>query len=254
MNARTLAVLGCALLIAGVALAQSADNPFPRTLSVSGTAVTKVVPDLVIWNVELQDTGMELAPAKQKNDERVRAVLALAAELGAEGEDIQTGHLSIRRDYARDEFGNRGVFRGFIVSRNITMKQRDLDRMDEYLEKLISRTDIEVSFSFDSTKREDILWETRLQAVGIAKKKAEAMAGAAGVTLGLPVSISDEVSQPGPMMRGMASNNLFFEPTVGGMGGGMMPGMGADDVSSGTFAPGAIEIRVTTTAIYEIKG
>ncbi len=99
---------------------------------------------------------------------------------------METGHVSIRREYERGQYGYRGAFRHFVVSRSVTVRQRDLERFDEYLDALVSCAEMEVDFSFESSRIHAVRAETRLKAVMAARDKAAAMAGIVGAKLGHP--------------------------------------------------------------------
>ncbi|MDP6357972.1 MAG: SIMPL domain-containing protein, partial [Planctomycetota bacterium] len=88
-----------------------------RSISVTGTVETKTAPDLIVWRVSLTDTGKDLRAAKATNDEKVRSVIALREKLGIEEGDLETGHLSIRREYERGQHGYRKQFRHFVITR-----------------------------------------------------------------------------------------------------------------------------------------
>lgn len=74
----------------------------PRKVSVTGTALARVQPDTVVWQVSIRRTNRDLAKAQAECDESVNKVLALKAELKLKPEDAQTGYLSIQKIFDRD--------------------------------------------------------------------------------------------------------------------------------------------------------
>ena len=237
-------ILLLAVLAVGVAAGTLAADEPARTISVSGTAVTRTVPDTIVWRISLSETDKVLVDAKNRSDEKMKRVLDLVNELDVPAEDVQTGRLRISREYDRDERGNNLDFKHFAVNRSVTFKQRDLERFDEFLTRLVGAADIEASFNFESSQFHELRADTRLKALRVAKEKAESMCAVLDDKLGKVLTI-DEHPRTGPDPWGM-----------GGMGGNVVfsyrPEPAEVDVSGGTFAPGAIEIKVTVYATFEI--
>lgn len=234
-------ILALALFVLSIAPLAAADSePQPRTISVTGTAVTQTVPDLISWDISVSDFDKDLARAKDSNGAKLKALLALAPELGFKPEDVQTGQLSITRVYNHDERGAQTDFKHFAVVRSISLKQRDLSRFDEVLTKLVSKADIETRFTFASSREQELRAETRLKAVRAAKEKAEAMIKELGAALGRVQSVS-EVSAA-PFQAAPASNIVYAEPAK----------PNADQIS-GTLAPGSIPITVSVNVSFQIQ-
>jgi uncharacterized protein YggE len=245
MNLTARILLATILTVGLIASAYAAEEPV-RTVSVSGTAVTRTVPDVIAWHVSIEETDKVLVNAKNRSDEKMKSVLTLIQDLDVKPEDVQTGRLRINREYDRDERGNRQEFKYFDVDRDVTFKQRDLARFDEFLTKLVGAADIEANFDFESSQQHEFRAETRLKALKVAKEKAASMCKVLDAKLGKVLTI-DEHPRTGPdpwgMQGQMFSNVAFFrgedEPEI--------------DVIGGTLAPGAIPIKVTVYATFEIE-
>lgn len=232
--------------LACTGVAQADENP-PDTISVTGTAVTHVAPDEISWTITLVDENKGIEQAVQSSEEKLANVLGLADELDVAKEDVQTGRLSIRREYHRDQHGNQGSFKHYAVRRTVTLRQKDLSQFQEFLTNLVARADVEVDYSLKTSKLHDLRWETRLEALRIAKKKAEALAEVVGERLGGVLRI-DENPQQGRMLTPQVSNVAFGAGF--GLGGG-----GADahpDAVEGTFAPGTIEVKESVAVVFKI--
>lgn len=227
------------VLILGLAPSAMAEKN-PATISVAGTHVTKVVPDTVVWNITRTDEDPDLGKAKAGSDRNMMALMNMLGEMGVDGKDINSGSLEIRKVYHRDERGNRGPFRYFRVNRRMTVRQHDLTRFDEFLERLVGTAEIEVYPQLESSEIHAIRRENRLKAVVIAKQKATDMLNELGGKLGKPLSISENFQSGGT--RQFVSNNMVTQ----------MPSNPEDDVVSGTFAPGTIDIRTTVYVTFEI--
>jgi uncharacterized protein YggE len=232
-------VLACTCLVVfSVVSVDAAEMPV-RSISVTGTVQTKTAPDLIVWRISLMDTDKDLRIAKQANDEIVKAVLALRDKLEIVEGDIETGQVSIDREYERDQHGQRGAFKHFSVRRSITIRQRELNRFDEYLDSLVASAEMEVGFSFESSKIHAIRSETRLKALAAAQEKARAMAQVVGAELGKVLTIKEHADNWG--QSSPRSNSISIQS------------MPAIDAASDTFVPGAISVSVTVHADFELK-
>lgn len=241
-----LLALAATCALAGPALAQ-VDEPRTnkpgaavRKISVSGTAITRIAPDIIVWQISTTDQNKNLLEAKDASDVKLRALLGLREALGIEAKDIQTGHLSIDREYERSRHGNVRTFKQFSVTRRVTVKQRDVKRFDEFLTRFVTAADVEVDFSLESSRFHELRMRTRLDALKVARTKAEAMAGILGAKLG-PVLTISEAEQASPYWNTMSNSAVN------------MRGPAQADAQSGTFAPGAIEIRVSVAVAFTLQ-
>jgi hypothetical protein len=231
-----LIVLSAALLVPAWASASSGVTQ--RQIRVTAQATTKVVPDLIIWTVSVSARHKNLVRAKQGTDRQVKDILKTARGLGVKATDLQTGQLSVDKEYTRPGYksGAARKFKHYELSREVRIKQRGTDKFDAFLTGLIKDRDMSVSYRLASSKLGTLRAKTRIEAVKKAKIKAAAMAAAAGAKLGHVLTI-DEHSGGMGTVRGRLDNNVS-------LGGG-----GADQ---GTFAPGSMTISVSVGASFEL--
>ena len=225
----------------------------PATIAVTGTMVTRVPPDTVVWNINLTSRAAALKEAKTASDLSTEKALAVVKELEVAPADTQTSQLNAQREGGRDFFGNP-VDRGWSVCRSITVTQRDLSRFDAFFTRLVDAADVEVNFHFESSKYHELRKETRIRAVEAAKEKAEAMAKALGVTLGPPVSVTEGAS-PGGMPGFGGFGPQMIDPKSNGAITVDWPAAApeADGAATGTLAPGMTEIRETVSVTFKIQ-
>ena len=235
--ARTASIVS--LVLGHAAVAAWADST--RSISVTGTVVTTTAPDVIVWRLHLTHTNKSMKAAKLENDEHVKRILALRDELGIGKGDLETGYLRIEREYERDKHGYRGAFKHFSVRRSITIRQRDLKRFDEYLDKLVNRAEMEVSFTYEATNIHQVREQTRLQAIEMAKQKAAAMAKAAGAKLGEVLTIREHPPTSSGTVPFSNANTINVSSPP------------APDAGSETFVPGALQVRITVYATFELK-
>ncbi len=229
------------LVFACAATPGALDPPLERTISVTGTAVTHTVPDIVVWHVTTTSEHRDLGRAKEDSDGQMKALLATARELGVEDKDMQTGYLSVAKEYDHDHYGNQGAFKQFRVTRQITIKERDTSQFDAFLTGLIRSADMEVRYTLESSRIHEIRAETRLKSVALAREKAQAMASELGANIG-DVMLVEEQSDwgYGPML----ANNWSWDDRGD---------TAAIDATDGTFAPGSIEVRVSVGTTFELR-
>lgn len=210
-----------------------------RTISVSGTSVTRVIPDTIVWSVTVNASDRELTKAKQKSDALIKGILSTAARLGAPKHCLQTGYLNVSKEYERAQNGRDRTFKHFNITRTVTIKATDTSRFDDYLTALVKNTDMNVNYRLETSELETIRWKTRLKAVAIAQKKATAMAEVLDAKVGEPLKI-DEAAQNrfGPLNT--HQYNMAEQPA-------------SDGVSDGTFAAGSIPITVSVKVVFALK-
>ena len=140
-----------------------------RNITVTGTADVQVVPDHVAWYINIVDTNPDLLNAKKRNDERVTAAMELIRSLDTEPADMQTSNVSVVKEYNHDEQGRQTEFKHYLVQRSVVVKQRDLDRFDEFFNALVEKTQADVNFSWQSSQALELRKEARKRAAKIAK-------------------------------------------------------------------------------------
>jgi uncharacterized protein YggE len=239
----TFTICACVMVVlTGFAAERNIANR--RTISVSGTATTHTPPDVLAWTLEISDSDKDMLAAKRSNDQRVKAILGLRKDLGLKEGDVETGQVSIRREYEQDQQGHQGAFKHFTINRTILVRQHDLERFDQFLEKFVASAQPQVDFEFQSTRIQEVRAETRVKALQAAREKAAALAKAIGARLGKVLKIDEHVP-------------IFVGGGGGGGGGGgfalgIDPGFQAD-LPGGTFVPGPMDIRITIYAAFELE-
>jgi len=239
-------VLCASLIVALTGFSAEKNIANCRTISVSGTAVTRASPDVVLWSLEVSDSDKDMAAAKRRNDLRINALLNLRKELGLKEGDLETGEVSIRREYQQDQQGRPGEFKHYTIRRSMVVRQHDLAEFDRFLEKFVATAQPELYFEFQSSRMQQLRAETRLKALQAAREKAADLAKVVGAKLGEAVKVDEHVP-------------ILFSGFGGGGGGGVGgvtigsdPGL-QSDLPGGTFLPGPMDVRVTIYAAFELK-
>ncbi len=222
------AALAAALLTAP-ALAQVIP---PAAISVTGEATVSVPPDLAEIDGGVTSEAKTAREASEANNAAMGKVLQALKGAGIEEKDIQTSRLSLQPQSAPNRSGPSAIA-GYRASNRVTIRVRDVTKVASAIDTLVGAGANEIGgINFVVSQASKLLDEARERAVADARRKAEIYAKAAGVTLGAPLSISEEAnSAPVPYRR-------------------MAAGMAA----SAPVAQGEETLRVTVSVSWAIKG
>ena len=205
-------------------------NP-TRTISVSGQANKKLVPDEAHLRVNLNAMKLKMADAKTAHDDKLRALLEITKSEGIEERKVRTESSTVQPIY---EYVNPPItalmpnpqpkreFRGYRVQTLLDITVVDTSKVGVLMEKITEAgfekdantewgnlLDLNYQVSEPEKKRDELLAE----AIAAARTKAERMAKAAGTSVAGVQSINEgNVSNynPRPMMM-MAKGAMMAE-------------------------------------------
>lgn len=195
---RTWPVLAALLLPASLA-AQQVEQP--RTLTVSATASVERAPDQAILTLAVESEAENARDASRANAEKMQRVVAALRQAGIPADKIRTVGYELQPQYARE---NRGEDPPRIVGyRAVNRVQTTIDAIDRVgpaLDAAITaganRAD---QLYFQLRDASDARLEALRLATQKARREADAIASAAGETLGQAQSIhTDSYSPPPP--------------------------------------------------------
>jgi uncharacterized protein YggE len=232
----TLLVLAIGLAACGPSPSTITLQPQPpvRTITVSGTGLVTLVPDIAYINIGVHSQDASASVATTDNNTRALAVIDLIKAAGVADKDIQTTNFSI---YPQQQYDNNGVMTGIIymVDDTVYVTVRDLATLGSLLDDSVQAGANSInSISFDLADKTDALSQARSAAVTDARKQADELTGATGVSLGDVQTISYYDSTP-PIA-------LQYSRADMGLGGGSVP-----------VQSGSMQISTTVTIVYEIK-
>jgi uncharacterized protein len=207
------AVLLAGGLLAAPVLAQVAPI---ATISVSGEAQVSVPPDLAQIDGGVTTEAKTAREASEANNTTMGKVLLALKGAGIDEKDFQTSRLSLQPQYAPNRNGPNAIA-GYQASNHVTIKLRDVTKVASTIDTLVGAGANNIGgINFMVSSASKLLDDAREQAIADARRKAEIYAKAAGVTLGSPVSISEE-SAPGPApFRKMAAGMAASAPVAQG--------------------------------------
>jgi len=190
-----------ATLLAAPAWAQTVPPP---AISVTGEATVSVAPDQAQIDGGVTSDARTARGASDANNAAMGKVLLALKGAGIEEKDYQTSRLSLQPQFATPSKASeraQGIL-SFRASNRVTVKIRDVTKVANVIDVLVSAGANEIGgIHFTVTQASKVLDEAREKAIADARRKAEIYAKAAGVTLGEPISISEE-GAPVPVFRG----------------------------------------------------
>jgi hypothetical protein len=208
------AVAGAVVAFAGVGRPESAGGAEKQSggITVTGVGTITSVPDEASFTIGVQTQGSTAREALAANSEQMRRVIAAVKAAGVAKSDIKTQDVSVSANYA-----NEGRIDGYSARNSVLVTIRNLSKAGPILDAASNAGANEVYGPMLSRSGEDDLQAKALRgAVENARKKAEALADAAGVQLGRVTALTEGSSGgPQPYYEGamrLAKTDAPIEP------------------------------------------
>jgi uncharacterized protein len=224
------------VLVLSLSACVSVGSPdLARSVTVTGAGQIGLKPDIayIYIGVTTEDPSAADAVARNNADSQ-RLIDALKAQ-GVAADDIRTSNFSIwtNRPYGFEGQAGDPVY---VVDNTVNVTVRDLDNLGSLLDVAVRSGANNInSIQFDLADKTEAMSQARAAAVEAARKQAEELAVAAGVTLGKVQTITFYDSVPYPVYENK------------GLGGAEAMDM------SVPINPGTMQLTVTVTIAYEIK-
>jgi uncharacterized protein len=220
--------LAVALLAGGASAATtSSGSTTGDTVTVEGTGTVTAVPDQAEFDFTVQTKGTTAAAALSRNATDTKAVIAAVEGAGVAAANIQTTQVSLNPVMSND--GTSIV--GYTASDSIAVTKLAIAKAGSVVDAGVAAGANGVSGPSLTVSTQDALYDSALKAaVAQAKSKAQALADAAGRTLGGVVSIVE--------------------------GGGQSPlpfAVGAPAKDSTPIQPGTEDVQATVTVTYALS-
>jgi uncharacterized protein YggE len=205
-------------------------SPSMRQLTVNASGSVYAVPDQATVQLGVSSQASTAADALKQNSADTTAVIEAIKKLGVDAKDISTSNFNVYPTY--DTSGTR--INGYQVNNSVTVVIRDIAASGTLLDQVVTAGANNISgLNFGIADASQYQADARTKAIEAARAKAEAMAKAAGVSLGDIVSINESVNyQPEmPYARGMVADAAMAVPVE----------------------TGQQEVSVSVTLVYEIR-
>lgn len=205
-------------------------SPSMRQLTVNASGSVYAAPDQATVQLGVSSQASTAADALKQNSADTTAVIEAIKKLGVDAKDISTSNFNVYPTY--DTSGTR--INGYQVNNSVTVVIRDIAASGTLLDQVVTAGANNISgLNFGIADASQYQADARTKAIEAARAKAEAMAKAAGVSLGDIVSINESVNyQPEmPYARGMVADAAMAVPVE----------------------TGQQEVSVSVTLVYEIR-
>jgi uncharacterized protein YggE len=156
-----------------------ADEPRPRTVSVTGQSEVAAEPDMARVSLGVDSRKPTMAEARAEVTATVDRVLALCRELKIDPKYVNATRLQVQPEYRWNEKDSKRVLLGYAVTRQVDIELRDLEKLGTLLEKAVDAGVNQVGDPvLDSTRRKEIERQAMTKAVEDARLNAETLATA----------------------------------------------------------------------------
>ena len=210
---------------------RSLDRP---NISVQGSAVKEVTPDIVVWNLSIRSEGKETDALAAAHAKKLQKLLNYIKGQGIKADKIQTQHMQLSENW-NYEHGKR-FKQGYFASSSLSFESK-IKAYTALWKGLATLENVSVNSSrFSIGDRLPFQKEARILALKAAKEKAVIMAEALDMKVGKPLIIEDQsysVDVRQPQMEMMRSAKFSD--------------------SSPIVAPGKLDVRMQVRVVFEIE-
>jgi uncharacterized protein len=222
----TLSALLVLVLVPGLVVRaqQPATTIVTETPSIvaTGAGEARLTPDRAVIQIGVQSRGASAAAASAANNVRQRAVIDTLVALGIQREQIATSQYHVYPETRHDPATQRERLIGYFVSNTVRIEIRRLEQVSMAIDAALAKGANQInSLNFFAQNADEPRRQALSQAVQRARSDAEAMARAAGGSLGDLIELTTgQISPPVPMRRELMSRAA----TTGDMATPIEPG------------------------------
>lgn len=202
--------------------------------TVQGTGEATAVPDTAMVSLGVNKESSTVETAQKQVNEVINKITNDLKKLGVEEKNIKTTNYSVNPNYSY-ALGTQKI-NGYSVSANIEVKVKPIEKANQAIDIATADGATQVGgvqFVLDDEAQKKLENNARIDAVKVAKEKAQRLAGATGIRLGRIVDVQESTgSFPRPIFQTAA-----LEKT--------------DETAPTELNPGENKISITVTLSYE---
>lgn len=173
-----------------------------RTLSLRATGSVNVKPDTAHITVGVVSEAENARSAMDDNNAAMASVIEALKKKDIASKHIQTTNFSVHPRYQHFDDGKPSVVSGYRVVNSIRITVREIGRLGEVLDKVVSFGSNQIGgISFSVSEPGELMDEARVEAIKTARKRAELYAKAAGASIGDVLKIEEVTMDGGPEPR-----------------------------------------------------
>ena len=232
------AVLFAAVSLSACGPTTVVSNPAPiqRTLSVTGTGLVYLTPDVAYINIGVHTEQPTASEAVSANNNQTQQVVNALENSGVDAKDIRTTNFNIYPNTQYDQQTGKPGATTYIVDNTVYVTVHQLDKLGSLLDDAVQAGANSVNnIQFDVSDKSLAIKQARDQAVKDAQTQAQQLASTAGVSLGAVQTISFTNNIPQPLMD-VYNRNLAAAPAA-----------------SVPISSGQLTLTATVDITYELK-
>jgi uncharacterized protein YggE len=217
------------------------------TISVTGEAEVRVVPDEVALTLGVETFAKVLSAAKAANDDRIKRTIDAARSFGLPADYVQTDYISIEPKYHQSDVTQELV--GFVVRKTVVIRLKDISKFEDLLSAALEAGVTHVhGIEFRTTELRRYRDEARVLALKAAQEKAALLAGQSGRSVGKALSIGEA------SYGYLSSYGSWWGSRYGSAMQNVVQNFGGAAVGSDSaLAPGQISIRVNIGVSFSLE-
>jgi hypothetical protein len=188
------------LMTQATAIVRAEEKTMERTITVSATGTAEAKPDRARITSGVTTDAPSAREALIANSETMSKVIGELKAKGIDPKDIQTASFNVEpmMDYSKD--GQPPILKGYRVSNQVVVFVRDLDKLGDVLDDVVSAGANQVQgLAFEVSKEDTLKDDARKEAIANALRRAKLLATAAGAEVGEVLQISEETTSSGPI-------------------------------------------------------
>ena len=211
--------------VCGLALADETD------ITVQGSAQLYANPDIAYVTANASVRAETISAAQEQVDAVIAAATGKLLALGVADEDIVTDSYSYHPNYTYDT--DVPTLTNYQANHTLRITCRDLDKLSSVIDALTQGGMTEIyGVSYDISNRPELYRQALVMAMSAAKGKAELMAQAEGMTLGVLESVTE--------------NGGYADYRVN-----VSADMGMAKAESAGIRTGTVTVSASVTSVYE---
>ncbi|MGI8690817.1 MAG: SIMPL domain-containing protein [Thermomicrobiales bacterium] len=174
-------------------------STFQRTIAVSGMGTATLAPDIAHFSAGVTETDASVADAQNNVNTKTNAIIDALRQGGVDvDKDVKTSDYSVQPQYNYPQNGTP-VLTGYRITNSVNVTVRDITKVGQLLDAVTKAGANQVGgVSFGLADPEAASRVAREQAVQNARDKADTLAKATGVSVGIVMTIDDESTTPPP--------------------------------------------------------
>jgi len=177
-------------------------SPSRPEIVTSATGEAQLTPDRAAVYVGVQTRASTAALAARENAQKQTAIIDAIVALGISREQISTENYTVAPDTRYDQSTQRTTVTGYIVSNVVRVEVRRMEQVAPVLDTALGKGANQInSLDFFASNSDSARHDALAQAIAKARGDAEAMARAAGGSLGALVELSTSDAGPRPVSR-----------------------------------------------------